>query len=179
MCFYTFYCLCKYWLLKFILFAFEVFYFWFTFKLCNIQKVVWVREKSLKSWRILYVQVCGNYEQYTCWPYIQELRCYLIHFFLSFPASRVCVCSLVQTKCRVWSPQNCLFFCRSMLYSVEYNQITKSVQYAHTCMFERLHWAKMTIHKVITMLATSKNALYPGHSHLLTTGTDDSLALRQ
>ena len=24
------------------------------------------------------------------------------------------------------------------------------------------------------MLATSKNALFPGHNHLLTTGTDDS-----
>ena len=30
-----------------------------------------------------------------------------------------------------------------------------------------------TIHKVTTMLATSKNVLFPGHNHVLTTGTDD------
>ena len=30
-----------------------------------------------------------------------------------------------------------------------------------------------TIHQVTTMLATSKNVLLPGHTHLLTTGTDD------
>ena len=28
-----------------------------------------------------------------------------------------------------------------------------------------------TIHQVTTMLATSKNVLFPGHNHLLTTGT--------
>ena len=33
---------------------------------------------------------------------------------------------------------------------------------------------KATIHQVTTMLATSKNVLLPGHSHLLPTGTDDS-----
>ena len=32
---------------------------------------------------------------------------------------------------------------------------------------------KDTIHQVTTMLATSKDVLFPGHSHLLTTGTDD------
>ena len=30
-----------------------------------------------------------------------------------------------------------------------------------------------TIHQLTTMLATSKNALFPGHNHLLTTGADD------
>ena len=39
---------------------------------------------------------------------------------------------------------------------------------------------KTTIHQVTTMLATSKNVLYAGHNHLLTTGTDDpSLASTQ
>ena len=33
---------------------------------------------------------------------------------------------------------------------------------------------KATIHQVTTMLSTSKNVLFPGHNHLLTTGTDDS-----
>ena len=32
---------------------------------------------------------------------------------------------------------------------------------------------KATIHQLTTMLATSKNVLFPGHNHLLTTGTDD------
>ena len=32
---------------------------------------------------------------------------------------------------------------------------------------------KATIHQVTTMLATSKNVLFPGHNHLVTTGTDD------
>ena len=32
---------------------------------------------------------------------------------------------------------------------------------------------KATIHQVTTMLATSKNVLFPHHSHLLTTDTDD------
>ena len=29
------------------------------------------------------------------------------------------------------------------------------------------------MHQVTTMLATSKNVLFLGHNHLLTTGTDD------
>ena len=32
---------------------------------------------------------------------------------------------------------------------------------------------KNTIHQVATMLATSKNVIFPGHNHLLTSGTDD------
>ena len=37
-----------------------------------------------------------------------------------------------------------------------------------------LHCVKKdTIHKVTTMLATSKGVLFPGHEHLLTTGIDD------
>ena len=32
---------------------------------------------------------------------------------------------------------------------------------------------KATIHQVTTMLAVSKNVLFPGHNHLLTTGIDD------
>ena len=36
---------------------------------------------------------------------------------------------------------------------------------------------KATIHQVTIMLATSKNVLFPGYNHLLTTSADDSLAL--
>ena len=32
---------------------------------------------------------------------------------------------------------------------------------------------KVAIHQVTTMQATSKNALFPSHNHLVTTGTDD------
>ena len=32
---------------------------------------------------------------------------------------------------------------------------------------------KATIHQVTTMLSTSKNVLFPGHNHLLTTSADD------
>ena len=32
---------------------------------------------------------------------------------------------------------------------------------------------KATIHQVTTMLATSKNVLFPGHNYMLTTGADD------
>ena len=32
---------------------------------------------------------------------------------------------------------------------------------------------KATIHQLTTMLSTSKNNLFPGHNHLLNTGTDD------
>ena len=32
---------------------------------------------------------------------------------------------------------------------------------------------KASVHQETSMLATSKNVLFPGHNHLLTTGTDD------
>ena len=32
---------------------------------------------------------------------------------------------------------------------------------------------KATIHQLTTKLSTSKNVLFPGHNHLLTTGADD------
>ena len=32
---------------------------------------------------------------------------------------------------------------------------------------------KQTIHQITTMLATSKSVLFPGHNHMITTGTDD------
>ena len=37
---------------------------------------------------------------------------------------------------------------------------------------------KVTIHQVITMLASSENPLFPSHNHLLTTGTDDPTVYR-
>ena len=40
---------------------------------------------------------------------------------------------------------------------------------------EDFHCEKATIHQVTTMLATSKNVLFPGHNHLLTTVADDPI----
>ena len=37
------------------------------------------------------------------------------------------------------------------------------------------HCKKATLHQVATMLASSKSVLFPGHNHLLITGTDDPL----
>ena len=45
-------------------------------------------------------------------------------------------------------------------------QFPLSVVYADTAQ-------KTTSHQVTTMLATSKNVLFPGHNHLLTIGADD------
>ena len=41
------------------------------------------------------------------------------------------------------------------------------------CSGESYTEQKATIHQVTTMLASSKNVLYPDHKHLLTTGADD------
>ena len=46
----------------------------------------------------------------------------------------------------------------------------KETRYKHSYM----HCTKKaTIHHVTTMLVTSKNVIFPGYNHLLTTGTDD------
>ena len=41
------------------------------------------------------------------------------------------------------------------------------------CLWGLLLHKKATFHQVTTMLATSKYVLFPGHNHLLTTGTVD------
>ena len=41
------------------------------------------------------------------------------------------------------------------------------------CWWSDSLWAKDTIHVLTTMLATSKDILFQGHNHLLTTGADD------
>ena len=43
--------------------------------------------------------------------------------------------------------------------------------------FNNISAQKSTIHQVTTMLATSKNVLFPGYNHLLTTSSDDNLLL--
>ena len=46
-----------------------------------------------------------------------------------------------------------------------------SPSFQNTCYL--YHTQKVTIHQVTIMLATSKNVLFPGHNHLLTTGADN------
>ena len=43
-----------------------------------------------------------------------------------------------------------------------------AVMYGHTTLHK-----KATMYQLTTMLAISKNVLFPGHNHLLTTGADD------
>ena len=48
------------------------------------------------------------------------------------------------------------------------------MEYYLYTIYSNSHYAKKaTIHQVTTILATSENVLFPGHNHLLTTGTDD------
>ena len=54
--------------------------------------------------------------------------------------------------------QSCIMFCEFSYLDVWLRQPLRK---------------KATIHQVTTMLATSRNILFPGHNHLLTTGTDD------
>ena len=61
------------------------------------------------------------------------------------------------------------------MYSV-YKLPTSWVLY-HLC--DPTHGKTVTIHQLTTMLATSKSVQFPGHNHLLTIGTDDSLTLRR
>ena len=52
----------------------------------------------------------------------------------------------------------------------------EAFEYPKSCpagMLDTTALKKTTTHQVTTMLATSKNVLFPGHNHLLTTGTDD------
>ena len=48
-------------------------------------------------------------------------------------------------------------------------------------MSEKQHVTAQESHypPVTTMLETSKNVLFPGYNHVLTTGADDSLVLRR
>ena len=53
------------------------------------------------------------------------------------------------------------------------HQTLQSVCAAYSTQHENLSLrSKATIHQVTTMLATSKNVLFPGHNHLLTTSSD-------
>ena len=46
----------------------------------------------------------------------------------------------------------------------------------HLSMLQECYSAnKATIHRLTTMLSTSKNILFPGHNYLLTTGSDDPI----
>ena len=68
-------------------------------------------------------------------------------------------------------------WCKHILFITRHD---KRIGQSKKAMFIPLHspfdytlCKKATIHQVTTMLATSKNGLFQGHNHLLTTGTDD------
>ena len=64
------------------------------------------------------------------------------------------------------------FLCQNHMWP-RYNKY--NLQSTRTDNAHLFPWAKKaTIHQVTTMLATSKNDLFPGHNRLLTTGTDNS-----
>ena len=55
-----------------------------------------------------------------------------------------------------------------------YNDRSDSVEYIiKTTHYIITGQKKNTIHQLTTMLATCKNAKFPGHNHLLTTSTND------
>ena len=47
----------------------------------------------------------------------------------------------------------------------------------HALRYRALRKKRHYIHQLTTMLSTSKNVLFPGHNHLLNTGTDDPFTL--
>ena len=57
----------------------------------------------------------------------------------------------------------------NMDVGTSYNVVAKTMSELYRAALRK----KATVHQVTTMLATSKNILFPGHNHLLTTGTDD------
>ena len=63
----------------------------------------------------------------------------------------------------------------SVMYEKESKQLLPGSLLLPNCV--TLSKKKSTICQVTTMLATSKNVLFPGHNHLLTTGTHDATLL--
>ena len=56
---------------------------------------------------------------------------------------------------------------------VNYSITFSDNEYIAVCHSAKKKKKKNTIQQVNTMLSTSKNVLFPGHNHLITTGTDD------
>ena len=63
----------------------------------------------------------------------------------------------------------------NFLYEYNWHYVRKPVVNWVMRLIVHLHHCtkKATIHQVTTMLTTSKNVIFPGHNHLLTTGIDD------
>ena len=62
-----------------------------------------------------------------------------------------------------------------MLVCERHNVLILTPRYSHPVDNKQLlsQRTKAIIHQLTTMLSTSKNVLYPGHNHLLTTSADD------
>ena len=83
------------------------------------------------------------------------------------------ICSTPERiQCIFCSWSQSLQFCKQMWYFLILGGGGWGLtMQAHPC----THWAiKATIHQLTTMQSTSKNVLFPGHNHRLTTGVDDT-----
>ena len=103
----------------------------------------------------------------TLWPLLP----YCIYPHLD---TTVTVHTLIQyTKLICFSKQT--VFCSPMSFIKVQNEFKYWDKWDTTGVFVSTeHWAKTdTIHRLTTTLATSKNVLFPGHNHLLTTSADD------
>ena len=76
---------------------------------------------------------------------------------------------LSETRCQ-WTTQNS----NSVAVNTDHNPCSVAWTKSTTVDFNYISLdKKATMHQVTTMLATSKTVLFPGHNHLLTTGTDN------
>ena len=115
---------------------------------------------------------------------ITSVRCvislsYLLAFScVSYLVVNVCtrnawLANMISAKCSASCQMFVGSFCNHILNCLKLG--------SHICLLPNVYCSvrvaslgkKATIHQVTTMLATSKNVLFPGSKHLLTTGTDD------
>ena len=99
---------------------------------------------------------------------------YCLHEKIS-RATRFCISCFYQKNAislltghrdRLWCYLICVYHC----YTRDWRPWARHIG---RCTCVSLSKKNPTIHQVTTMLATSKNVLFPGHNHLLTTSTDD------
>ena len=97
--------------------------------------------------------------------------------FVNFPLT-ICYLKLAHTKKETNDTKQFLssdnVIMRNTFFPLKIAQMCLKLGTARRRMFYLQPLGKTaTIHQVTTMLATSKNVLFPGNNHLLTTGADD------
>ena len=124
-------------------------------------------------------QNCMIYCLCECPSHCHSFVCWL--FLKSSPSSIFVVVVVCVWNCNIWLEYNTLlwlilylnFLLSTRAYITQLIFVTWHTQ--RGLLIFTAHSAKEnTIHQVTTMLqATSKNVLFPGHNHMLTTGADD------